>query len=158
LDTVAFADLASGEAARPAITGAKTWPFSSSCALRAAGVAPSKNSVQAAVIWAAAADSGPDDVDDAALPDGVALDADEVAGDAELLLVVDVDGEELLHPATRTIVTATAATTRVLPSNQTTTALPFPRRWTGHTTDYDATANPRLAGLGLRTVEIRRQV
>ena len=89
LDTVAFADLASGEA-EGRYHRREDLPFSSSCAFRAAGVAPSKNSVQAAVIWAAAADSGPDDVDDAALLDGVALDADEVAAGAELLLV-DVD-------------------------------------------------------------------
>ena len=71
---------------------------------------------------------------------GVALGDDDIADGDELLLVEDVEGEELLHAAAarRTVTTATRPR-RLLPSNHTTTALPFSRRWTGQLTSADAT-------------------
>jgi hypothetical protein len=109
--TVAFVDLAIWDEPRAVITGAKVCPFCSSCAFREAGVAPSKNSDHAAAIFAASADSE--------APDAALL--------VELLLVVEeLDGEELLHPAVaRTTVSVIAATKRALSRIQTTTALPF---------------------------------
>jgi len=122
LATVAFVDFAIGDEPRAVITGAKVCPFCSSCAFREAGVAPSKNSVHAAAIFAASADSVPE-----ALVEAVALGEEEGADGDELLLVVEeLDGEELLHPAVaKTTVSVIAATKRALSRIQTTTALPF---------------------------------
>ena len=125
-DTFAFVDFANGDAARAEITGAKVCPFCSNCSLRAAGVAPSKNSLHAAVICAASADPVPDEPAVALLLAGVALGDGEVAVGDEPVVVDDVDGEELLHPAAARITTAAPAIARrVLSNNQTTTALPF---------------------------------
>jgi hypothetical protein len=108
------------------ITGAKVFPFCSSCAFREAGVAPSKNSDHTVATCAATADSAPEDPDVVLLPDGVALDEEGDGDGDELLLVDELDEEELLHPAvarmTRNVI---AATERALSRNQTTTALPF---------------------------------
>jgi hypothetical protein len=122
LATVAFVDFAIGDEPRAVITGAKVCPFCSSCAFREAGVAPSKNSVHAAAIFAAAADSVAE-----ALVEAVALGEEAGADGDELLLVAEeLDGEELLHPAVaKTTVSVIAATKRALSRIQTTTALPF---------------------------------
>jgi hypothetical protein len=126
LDTVAFVDFAIADAPRAVITGAKICPFCSSCAFREAGVAPSKNSDHAVAICAAAADSAPEDPDVALLPEGAALGEEEDADGDELLLVEELDGEELLHPAVaRRTVNVITATDRALSRNQATTALPL---------------------------------
>jgi hypothetical protein len=122
LDTVAFVDFAIGDAPRAVITGAKVCPFCSSCAFRAAGVAPSKNSDQAAAICA---DSGPPPLP-ALLVAAVALGEEGGADGEELPVVDELDDEELLHPAiARMTLRVITATVRVLPRIQTTTALPF---------------------------------
>ena len=124
LVTVAFVDFAIGDEPRAVITGAKVCPFCSSCALRDAGVAPSKNSDHAAAIFAASADSEAPDA--ALLVKAVALGEEEGADGDELVLVEELDGEELLHPAVaKTTVSVIAATKRTLSRIQTTTALPF---------------------------------
>ena len=127
LATVAFVDFAIGDEPRAVITGAKVCPFCNSCAFRAAGVAPSKNSDHAAAIFAASADSVPEAPDAALLVEAVALGEEEGADGDELVFVVEeLDDEELLHPAVaRTTVSVIAATKRALSRIHTTTALPF---------------------------------
>ena len=125
LATVAFVDFAIGDEPRAVITGAKVCPFCNSCAFRAAGVAPSKNSDHAAAIFAASAESEAPDA--ALLVEAVALGEEEGADGDELVFVVEeLDDEELLHPAVaRTTVSVIAATKRALSRIHTTTALPF---------------------------------
>jgi hypothetical protein len=158
--TVALVDFAIGDEPRAVITGAKVCPFCSSCALREAGVAPSKNSDHAAAILAASADSAPEAPDAVLLVEAVALGEEGGADGDELLFVVEEsDDEELLHPAVaRTTVSVIAATKRALSRIQTTTALPFSRRWTDHPASSDATAISYFAALSLRPVHARGQV
>ena len=126
LVTVAFVDFAIGDEPRAVITGAKVRPFCSSCAFREAGVVPSKNSDHAAAIFAASADSEAPDTA-LLLVEAVALGEEEGADGDELVLVVEeLDGEELLHPAVaKATVSVITATKRALSRIQTTTALPF---------------------------------
>ena len=122
LDTVAFVDFAIGDAPSAEITGAKVCPFCSSCAFREAGVAPSKNSDQAAAICA---DSAPAPFP-ALVVGAVAVGEEGVADGTGLLVVEELDDEELLHPAiAKMTVNVITAMDRALSKIQTTTALPF---------------------------------